>query len=129
MKPKIIIGGIVVIAGIILGALNFLESNVEYADFSTAERTNKKVQVKGEWIKDQPTNFDAEKVKFSFYMKDEANRVSKVVLDGAKPNNFELATSVVAKGKYANGEFHASDVLTKCPSKYEGTSETVKKSL
>lgn len=129
MKPKIIIGGIVVIAGIILGALNFLESNVEYADFSTAERTNKKVQVKGEWIKDQPTNFDAEKVKFSFYMKDEANRVSKVVLDGAKPNNFELATSVVAKGKFANGEFHASDVLTKCPSKYEGTSETVKKSL
>jgi cytochrome c-type biogenesis protein CcmE len=129
MKLKIIIGGIVVIAGIVLGALNFLESNVEYTDFSTAERTNKKVQVKGEWIKDQPTNFDAEKVKFSFYMKDESNRVSKVVLDGAKPNNFELATSVVAKGKFANGEFHASDVLTKCPSKYEGTSETVKKSL
>ena len=129
MKLKIIIGGIVVIAGIVLGALNFLESNVEYTDFSTAERTNKKVQVKGEWIKDQPTNFDAEKVKFSFYMKDESNRVSKVVLDGAKPNNFELATSVVAKGKFANGEFHATDVLTKCPSKYEGTSETVKKSL
>jgi cytochrome c-type biogenesis protein CcmE len=129
MKLKIIIGGIVVIAGIVLGALNFLESNVEYTDFSAAERTNKKVQVKGEWIKDQPTSFDAEKVKFSFYMKDEANRISKVVLDGAKPNNFELATSVVAKGKFSNGEFHASDVLTKCPSKYEGTSETVKKSL
>jgi cytochrome c-type biogenesis protein CcmE len=129
MKLKIIIGGIVVIAGIVLGALNFLESNVEYTDFSTAERTNKKVQVKGEWIKDQPTSFDAEKVKFSFYMKDEANRVSKVVLDGAKPNNFELATSVVAKGKFANGEFHASEVLTKCPSKYEGTSESVQKSL
>jgi len=129
MKLKIIIGGIVVVGGIVLGALNFLESNVEYTDFSTAERTNKKVQVKGEWIKDQPTNFDAEKVKFSFYMKDESNRVSKVVLNGAKPNNFELATSVVAKGKFANGEFHASDVLTKCPSKYEGTSETVKKSL
>jgi cytochrome c-type biogenesis protein CcmE len=129
MKPKIIIGGIVVIAGIVLGALNFLESNVEYTDFSNAERTNKKVQVKGEWIKEQPTNFDAEKVTFSFYMKDEANRVAKVVLDGAKPNNFELATSVVAKGKFANGEFHATDVLTKCPSKYEGTSETVTKSL
>ena len=129
MKLKIIIGGIVVIAGIVLGALNFLESNVEYTDFSAAERTNKKVQVKGEWIKEQPTNFDAEKVTFSFYMKDEANRVAKVVLDGAKPNNFELATSVVAKGKFANGEFHATDVLTKCPSKYEGTSETVTKSL
>jgi cytochrome c-type biogenesis protein CcmE len=106
-----------------------MESNVEYADFATAERTHKKVQVKGEWMKDQPTSFDAEKVKFTFYMKDDANRVTKVVLDGAKPNNFELATSVVAKGKYINGEFQASDVLTKCPSKYEGTSEAVKKSL
>ena len=83
----------------------------------------------GEWVKEQPSSFDADRVKFSFYMKDDANRVAKVVLDGAKPNNFELATSVVAKGKFVNGEFHASEVLTKCPSKYEGTSETVKKTL
>ncbi len=129
MKPKIIVAGIVVVAGIILGALNFMESNVEYANFSTAERLNKKVQVKGEWVKDQPTSFDADKVKFSFYMKDDANRVSKVVLDGAKPNNFEMATSVVAKGKFVNGEFHATEILTKCPSKYEGTSEAVQKTL
>ncbi|HTY38416.1 MAG TPA: cytochrome c maturation protein CcmE [Bacteroidota bacterium] len=129
MKPKIIIGGIVVVAGIVLGALNFMESNVEYADFATAEKMHKKVQVKGEWVKEQPTTFDANKVTFSFYMKDDANRVTKVVLDGAKPNNFEMATSVVAKGKFVDGEFHATDVLTKCPSKYEGTSEAVKKSL
>lgn len=129
MKAKITIGAIVVIIGIILGAMNFLESNVEYADFASAERTQKKVQVKGEWVKEQPSSFDADRVKFSFYMKDDANRVAKVVLDGAKPNNFELATSVVAKGRFVNGEFHASDVLTKCPSKYEGTSETVKKTL
>jgi cytochrome c-type biogenesis protein CcmE len=129
MKAKIIVGGIVVVAGIILGALNFMESNVEYADFSTAERTHKKVQVKGEWMKEQPSSFDAEKVKFSFYMKDDAKRTTRVVLDGAKPNNFELATSIVAKGKFVDGEFHASEVLTKCPSKYEGTSEAVKKTL
>lgn len=129
MKAKIIIGGVVVVVGIVLGALNFLESNVEYADFASAERSQKKVQVKGEWIKEQPSGFDAEKVKFTFYMKDDANRVAKVVVDGAKPNNFELATSIVAKGKFVNGEFHATEVLTKCPSKYEGTSETVRKTL
>ncbi len=129
MKPKIIIGGIVVAIGVILGAVNFLESNVEYMDFSGAERTQKKVQVKGEWVKEQGSSFDSDKVKFSFYMRDDANRMAKVVLDGAMPNNFELATSVVAKGKFVNGEFHATEVLTKCPSKYEGTSETVKKTL
>ena len=129
MKTKIIVGSIVVVIGIVLGAMNFMESNVEYADFATAEKTQKKVQVKGEWVKEQPSNFDVSSVKFSFYMKDDAHRVVKVVLDGAKPNNFELATSVVAKGKFVNGEFHATDVLTKCPSKYEGTSEAVKKTL
>ena len=129
MKAKVIVGAIVVVIGIVLGAVNFLESNVEYADFSVAEQSHKKVQVKGEWVKEEATNFDVQKVKFSFFMKDGSNRVVKVVLDGAKPNNFELASSVVAKGKFVNGEFHASEVLTKCPSKYEGSSETVKKTL
>lgn len=129
MKTKIIVGSIVVVIGIVLGAMNFMESNVEYADFATAQKSQKKVQVKGEWVKDQPSSFDASSVKFSFYMKDDAQRVVKVVLDGAKPNNFEMATSVVAKGKFVNGEFHATDILTKCPSKYEGTSEAVKKTL
>jgi cytochrome c-type biogenesis protein CcmE len=129
MKVKVIVGAVVVVIGIVLGAMNFMESNVEYADFATAEKSQKKVQVKGEWAKDDPTSFDAEKVKFSFYMTDDAGRKSKVVLDGAKPNNFELASSVVAKGKFVNGEFHATEVLTKCPSKYEGTSESVKKTL
>lgn len=129
MKAKVIVGGIVVVIGIVLGAMNFMESNVEYADFAAAEQSHKKVQVKGEWVKEEATNFDVQKVKFSFYLKDESNRVARVVLDGAKPNNFELATSVVAKGKFVNGEFHASEVLTKCPSKYEGSAETVKKTL
>ena len=129
MKAKVIVGGIVVVIGIVLGAMNFMESNVEYADFAAAEQSHKKVQVKGEWVKEEAASFDVQKVKFSFFMKDESNRVVKVVLDGAKPNNFELATSVVAKGKFVNGEFHASEVLTKCPSKYEGSAETVKKSL
>jgi cytochrome c-type biogenesis protein CcmE len=30
---------------------------------------------------------------------------------------------VVAKGRYQDGVFHASEVLTKCPSKYEGNPE------
>jgi cytochrome c-type biogenesis protein CcmE len=129
MKAKIIIGGIVVVIGIVLAAMNFLESNVQYADFSTAEKLHKKVQVKGEWVKEQSSTFDAASVKFSFYMKDDAQRVVKVVLDGAMPNNFEMATSVVAKGKFVDNEFHATEILTKCPSKYEGTSEAVKKTL
>ena len=129
MNAKVIVGIVVIVAGIVLSAVNFVESNVEYGDFATAEKTHKKIQVKGEWMKDQESFFDSQKAQFIFYLKDDNNKVMKVVLDGAKPNNFELATSVVAKGKYMGDHFHASEVLTKCPSKYEGDAASVKKTL
>lgn len=129
MNTKAVIAGVVIVIGLVLGAMNFFESNVEYADFATAEQTGKKVQVKGEWMKDMESTFDADKAQFTFYMKDDNQQVMRVVLEGAKPNNFELATSVVAKGSYAGDHFHAKEVLTKCPSKYEGDAEAVKKSL
>ncbi|MEX0602002.1 MAG: cytochrome c maturation protein CcmE [Bacteroidota bacterium] len=129
MKPKIVIAAGVIIVGLVLGTVNFLESNVEYMDFTTAERTAKRAQVKGEWMKEMESKFDAEHAQFLFHMKDEQGRVMKVILEGAKPNNFEIATSVVAKGKMMGDHFHATDVLTKCPSKYEGDAESVKKTL
>lgn len=129
MNGKAIAAIVVVVAGLILGLSNFLESNVEYGDFATAMRTQKKTQVKGEWVKDRDAFFDSERGKYNFYMKDDNGQLVHVVLDGAKPNNFELATSVVAKGKFEGDVFHAEDVLTKCPSKYEADAESVKKTL
>jgi cytochrome c-type biogenesis protein CcmE len=106
MKPKFIAAGVVVVAFIIFGSYSFLESNVEY------------------------TNIDGARAKtgtFTFYLKDEAGRECKVILEGAAPNNFELATSVVAKGRFnQEGVFRASEVLTKCPSKYEARASDVK---
>jgi len=129
MNGKVIVAATVIVVGLVLGAVNFFESNVEYADFATAEKTGKKVQVKGEWMKEMESDFDADNAQFTFYMKDDNQKVMKVVLDGAKPNNFELATSVVAKGTISGDHFHANEVLTKCPSKYEGDAEAVKKTL
>ena len=52
-------------------------------------------------------------------MTDEKGNEMKVVYEGTIPNNFETAKSVVVTGKYTDGYFHAKDILTKCPSKYE----------
>jgi cytochrome c-type biogenesis protein CcmE len=127
MKVKVIIGGLIIVFGLVLGVVNFFDSNVEYGDFALAKKTQKKIQVKGEWIKDRESSFDGEKIQYTFYMKDDSGEVLKVVLDGAKPNNFDLASSVVVKGKYMNGCFHATEVLTKCPSKYDGKTGPMKK--
>ena len=129
MKAKLIVAGIVVGLGLVFGAMSFMESNVEYTDLRTAREIHKKVQVKGEWIRDKETRFDASSGRFIFYLKDDNGEEARVIYDGAKPNNFELATSVVVKGRYRDGEFHASDILTKCPSKYDADASSVRKTL
>ncbi|MBI3364752.1 MAG: cytochrome c maturation protein CcmE [Ignavibacteriae bacterium] len=129
MKVKIIVAAAVIVAALIFGAVSFVETNVEYTDFQHAVDTGKKVQVKGEWVKSRDAAFDRSQNQFVFYMTDDNNQELKVVLDGAKPNNFELAKAIVVKGRYQHGYFHATDVLTKCPSKYEADAETVKKTL
>ncbi len=128
MNKRYIIGVIIIVVFIVVGFFAFVDTKVEYANFTNAVETHKKVQVKGTWVKDKDAGFDATTNKFTFYMKDENNTEMKVVLDGAEPNNFKMAESVVAKGKIKDGSFHATDVLTKCPSKYEGDGKDVKKS-
>lgn len=129
MKVKVIVGSVIIGLGIVFGAVSFIESNVEYTDISTAKHTHKKVQVKGEWIKEKESRFDAASGQFVFYMKDDNSEEIRVIFDGAKPNNFEVATSIVVKGRYRSGDFHASEILTKCPSKYEADASSVRKTL
>ena len=130
MKPKVVVAALVVVAFIVLGAISFMENNVEYTDVTGAMKSHKKVQLKGQWNKDRPSAFDSKTTQFTFFLMDDQGKECKVVLDGAAPNNFEMATSVVAKGRYNadEGFFHATEVLTKCPSKYEAQGEEVKKS-
>jgi len=128
MNKKYIISILIIFIFLITGFLAFKDSNIEYSNFQNATSSHKTCQVKGSWVKDKESGFDASSSQFSFFMKDENNNVMKIVLDGAKPNNFEMAESVVAKGKVVDGVFHAKEVLTKCPSKYEGKGDDIKKS-
>jgi cytochrome c-type biogenesis protein CcmE len=128
MKPKIVVASVVVVLFIVFGSYSFLESNVEYTNIEGAMQKQKKVQLKGVWDKDKESSFDARTGQFTFYLIDDNGKECRVVLEGAAPNNFELATSVVAKGRFTDqGYFHATEVLTKCPSKYEAKAGEVSK--
>lgn len=120
MKPRYIIGGIIAVALAVVGYMALDTSSVEYADIDRAERLGKTVQVVGTWVKEEGSSYDNQANIFRFTMKDEHGRRIPVELNGAKPNNFEIAVSVVVKGRIDNGVMKASNVLTKCPSKYEG---------
>ena len=127
MNKKTILGVSLIAVFLVVGFLTFSESKIEYTNFDQASESHRTCQVKGYWEKNKEAKYDAATNQFTFYMIDESNKEMKVVLDGSRPNNFEMAESVVAKGKVKDGNFYAKEVLTKCPSKYEGEGHEVKK--
>jgi cytochrome c-type biogenesis protein CcmE len=126
MKLRYIIGGAVIILFAVLAIISFDKSQIEYADISKARQSGKVVQIIGTWVKDMESDYDSQNNIFKFYLKDEKNKIARVVYHGSRPNNFEMAINLVVKGHYENGIFHAKEILTKCPSKYESTGKELK---
>ncbi|MFN3781635.1 MAG: cytochrome c maturation protein CcmE, partial [Candidatus Kapaibacteriota bacterium] len=62
-----------------------------------------------------------------FYMKDKKGTIKFVRFNGPQPNNFTIAPEFVVKGNIEDTIFLASQIITKCPSKYEGELENLKK--
>lgn len=122
MKPKYIVAGLVVVAFVVFGAISFMQNNIAYVSAKTAEKMHRTVQVKGSWVRDMRSYYDPKTNTFHFYMQDDDKTILPVVLTGAKPNNFDIANDIVAKGRYEDGAFQATEVLTKCPSKYQSKS-------
>jgi cytochrome c-type biogenesis protein CcmE len=129
MNIKVLLACGVIVAAIGFGAVSFMETNVEYGDFHQAVEVARKVQIKGVWVQDRETSFDPQTNLFSFYMVDDNGRTEHILFEGAKPNNFEIADAIVVKGTWSAGAFHADEILTKCPSKYEGDTEAVERTL
>lgn len=120
MKNKYIFGGVIVGVFLILMIYLLTQSNIQYeSDFSKVMAKDKTVKATGSWVKEKSYELNKENKTFTFYMADQSGTQMKVVYEGTIPNNFESAISVVVTGKYQNGYFHAKDILTKCPSKYE----------
>jgi len=121
MKNKYVFGGFIIVLFLGIMAYLFTQSNIKYeSDFANVKSTENTVKATGSWVKEKSYEMNREQNTFSFYMVDEKGNEMKVIYEGAIPNNFETATSVVVTGSYGNGYFHAKDILTKCPSKYEG---------
>jgi cytochrome c-type biogenesis protein CcmE len=59
-------------------------------------------------------------------MTDNEGKECKVILNKTKPQDFDKSEQIVIIGKMTGEEFHASDVLMKCPSKYSNPKEDMK---
>ncbi|MCL6097683.1 MAG: cytochrome c maturation protein CcmE [Bacteroidetes bacterium] len=120
MKNKYMFGGAIIVVFLGIMIYLFTQTNVQYeSSFVKVMESNKTIKATGSWVKERNYQIDKTNNLFSFYMKDTQGNLLKVVYHGAIPNNFESSTSVVVTGKYQNGAFQATDILTKCPSKYQ----------
>ena len=120
MKNKYIIGGFIIVIFLSVMVYLFTKSIIPYQDdFSQVMNTTKTVKATGSWVKEKSYDLNRKNKTFTFFMVDDNGKEMKVIYNGTIPNNFETAASVVVTGKYVNGYFHAKDILTKCPSKYE----------
>jgi cytochrome c-type biogenesis protein CcmE len=120
MKNKYMFGGAIIVVFLAIMIYLFTQTNVSYEqNFETVMQSGKTVRATGTWVKERNYEVDKTNNLFSFYMKDTKGDLMKVVYHGTIPNNFESSTSIVVTGKYHNGNFQATDILTKCPSKYQ----------
>ncbi len=120
MKNKYMFGGGIIVVFLAVMIYLFTQTNVSYEQsFSKIMNSDKTVKATGTWVKEKNYEIDKTNNLFSFYMKDTDGNQMKVYYHGAIPNNFESSTSIVVTGKFKDGNFHATDILTKCPSKYQ----------
>ena len=128
MKKSHIIA-IVIIAIAVAAILSTLTDSSTYASFKTAaDHPSKTYHVVGKLDKTRPQEYNPEinANVFSFYLVDNEGREEKVLLNKAKPQDFDKSEQIVVVGKMKEGGFIASDVLMKCPSKYNNPKDDMK---
>jgi cytochrome c-type biogenesis protein CcmE len=129
---KIHIIAIILIAVSLAVIVSTISNSSTYAPFSTAiENEGKTFHVVGKvnLNKDFVYNPEANANIFGFYMIDNEGLEKMILYNGSKPQDFERSEQIVVVGKIEGQEFHASQLLMKCPSKYNGNQQDQMKAV
>lgn len=122
MKKSGIIGVFIVAItiGVIIVVLNF---GAKTGQFKQAiENEGGKYTISGQLNMNKPIVFNPSQPNITeFFMKDNEGQECKVILNKEKPEGFERSESLVVTGRMEGNTFMATDLLMKCPSKYNET--------
>lgn len=125
---KLHIIGLLVIAVAIAVILISLKNTSTYADFTEAmSNPDKEFHVVGKLDKNSEQVYEPKinPDEFQFSMVDSKGVTKHVVLHKSKPQDFDKSEQIVLIGKMEGENFHANDILMKCPSKYNEASNAV----
>ncbi len=118
---KVHILGIILIAVAIGAIFTTLNNTSTYADFTEAAKDpGSEFHVVGKLNKEKEAVYEpkVDANLFTFYMIDNKGVECKVILHKNKPQDFERSEQIVLIGQMQGQAFEASDILMKCPSKY-----------
>ena len=127
---KIHILGIIIISIAIGAIFTTLNNTSTYASFAeAASEPDSEFHVVGKLNKEKEAIYDpkVDANLFTFYMVDNKGKECKVILHKNKPQDFERSEQIVLIGQMQGDEFVASDILMKCPSKYNEGQPTANK--
>ncbi|MBV41926.1 MAG: cytochrome C biogenesis protein [Crocinitomicaceae bacterium] len=89
--------------------------------FAEAARTpGEECKVSGSLVREEPVLYDpiVDPTTTVFHMEDRDGQKCRIILEQAKPTGLENSESIDLYGSMIDGEFHATEMLMKCPSKY-----------
>ena len=124
MKPKIVIGVVIIVGALIYLVASGFQDNASFY-LTVAELQAKTdltpedgVRIQG-YVDPASIAWDPEKIELYFSMNYEGDTV-RVFYKGIKPDQLADAQQVVCEGHITeNGGFTANKIMLKCPSKYE----------
>ena len=121
MKKTHMTALILVVVAIILLVMSTKDLST-FSTFSKAELSGSRVKIAGQLSKTDLMVYNPEKDPnyFSFFLIDNTNEKRKVIVREPKRRDFERSEQIVVTGKMNDsGEFEATEMLLKCPSKYK----------
>lgn len=119
LKPSLVIGVMLIVCFATLGAVAFRKTVTPYVSVPEARATTDIVQVYGA-IDQAHRKYDKATGEMTFPLTDLKNNTMMVRYRKTIPGNIAQATHCVATGHWNRDHFDATDLLIKCPSKYQG---------
>jgi cytochrome c-type biogenesis protein CcmE len=116
---------IIVFIAIAIGAIMVTINDAStYVGFKrAAENPGTKYTVIGFLDKNAPMEYDAHANRFNFTAIDKEGNKQKVFYNQPKPQDFERSEEITMKGFATDSAFVVSEILMKCPSKYNEQNE------
>jgi cytochrome c-type biogenesis protein CcmE len=119
-KTHIVLLVMVVVAISVIVSL-FLDFSTYETFASASKEPGKNYYVIGMLQKDKEMIYDptTDANHFTFYAKDKAGNLNKVIFNGEKPRDIEKSEQLVMTGYVKDEVFHCNKIQMKCPSKYK----------